>query len=193
MWLQFKKMNMLTIIKELNKKWNQRYVLCKCNCWTIKSFRLANIKNWNTKSCGCYNIKRAIETNTIHWKSYNKIYFIWQSMKARCDNPKHKHYKNYWWRWIKYCNTWKSFTKFYEDMKDWYQNHLTIERSINDWWYSKENCKWATRTEQNKNRRNNRIYKWKCLSEWSKELWINISTIYSRLNYWQTIKEALRL
>ena len=157
----WEKYNQLTILKELDKKWKQRYVQCKCDCWIVKNYYMNNIKSWTTKSCGCFNIKRAIETNTTHWLTNHRLFRIWNWMKERCNNPKTYWYKWYGWRWIKYCHTWKSFIIFYKDMIKLYNEHIilhwekntTLDRRKNDWWYSKENCHWATWEEQWKNKR----------------------------------------
>ena len=71
--------------------------------------------------------------------------------------------------------------------KEW----LTLDRIHNDWWYSKENCKWSTKIEQNNNKSDTIRYKWKTLSEWSKIVWLAHSTIYKRIDRWLSIHEAI--
>ena len=75
---------------------------------------------------------------------------------------------------------------------------LTIERINNDGDYTKDNCRWATRGEQNKNRRKRRAGKTivfngeeKTIREWANIMNIHSSTLYSRLYYGWSIKEAL--
>lgn len=133
-------------------------------------------------------------SNYKHWMKWTRIFNIWCSLRNRCDKKYNLDYKRYGWRWITYCEKWKTFLGFYEDMKEWYANNLEIDRINNDWNYTKDNCRWATRKQQNRNSSNNRIYKWKCISEWCEELWLNYSTVRSRINQskW-TIEKALEL
>jgi len=81
-------------------------------------------------------------------------YKIWQWIKERCKNINNNRCRNYWFRWITYDKKWKTFEWFWEDMKKWYADNLTIDRIDNNWNYTKNNCKWATRIEQWRNKRN---------------------------------------
>ena len=140
------------------------------------------------KSCGCLSLSWI-----KHWMRFTRQYSIWKWIKERCDNLKTKHYKNYWGRWITYPGKWKTFEWFWEDMKDWYKDNLSIDRENNNWNYNKSNCRWMTQKKQMRNTRVNLIYKNKCVTEWCEKLWLNRSTIYTRIRKWLSIKEALGL
>ena len=183
------KYSKLTILKEVESVWKHRYFECKCDCWNIVISTLNNLRRLHTKSCWCLAKQLKINKFTTHWMRSTRIYSIWTNINSRCNNTNNNIYKNYWWRWIR-CE-WKTFEEFYEDMKDWYSDELTIDRTDNNWNYCKENCRWATHKEQAGNRRSNILYKWFTIKHWSEKLWINYSTIQDRRRNWWSLEKAI--
>jgi hypothetical protein len=74
-------------------------------------------------------------------------------MMGRCLDNKNRHYGNYGGRGISVCDTWRNYDNFLRDMGRRPSDKHSIERIDNDKGYSKDNCVWATRTQQNTNRR----------------------------------------
>jgi hypothetical protein len=96
-------------------------------------------------------------------------------MISRCHDEGSSKYKYYGGRGIKVCEEWRvSFHKFYVDMGPKPSAKHTLERIGFSLGYSKSNCKWATWSEQQNNRRNNLMIFWnnksQSASDWEREL-----------------------
>lgn len=92
---------------------------------------------------------RPMQTHGLH---NSPTYYSWLSMRARCGNPRATGYKNYGGRGITVCDRWTSFDNFLADMGI-RPPDLTLDRVDNNGNYEKANCQWASRKEQQRNRR----------------------------------------
>jgi len=106
-------------------------------------------------------------------------------MIQRCTNQNNKDYKNYGGRGIKVCERWLKFENFLKDIGI-PKNGMTLERINNDGNYELNNCKWATRVEQARNTRHNRLICYngriQCLSAWAEEYNISPKILWLRLS-----------
>lgn len=102
--------------------------------------------------------KRGIDLNLPirymnHGYAKSTTYYSWGMMKNRCTNPKAADWKYYGGRGIKLCKRWMKFENFLEDMGPKPSPDLSIDRINVNGNYTPKNCRWATHTEQSKNRR----------------------------------------
>jgi hypothetical protein len=116
-------------------------------------------------------------------------------MMARCENANHHSYHRYGGRGITICETWHDFAGFLSDMGERPDADHSLDRIDNDRGYGPGNCRWATRVEQQRNRRNNRIITIDglslCVAEWAERTGINHESIRGRLRRGLTDRAAV--
>lgn len=96
-------------------------------------------------------IKEKIGRDTTEYNS-------WRAMKERCTNKKHIEYHRYGERGIEMCERWlNSSQSFFDDMGRKPGSNYSIDRINPEGGYRKDNCRWATHTEQQRNKRNSTV------------------------------------
>lgn len=138
------KFGKLTVLSPVGKKTHRGSILyrCVCECGKERTVSGERLFSGSAFSCGCL--------------SKNPTHAVWSSMKARCSNPDHKAYKDYGGRGITFCDRWKKFSNFLQDMGE-APDGLTLDRIDVNGNYEPDNCHWTDWNYQNRNRRNNKL------------------------------------
>jgi hypothetical protein len=165
------------------RKRGYRWAVFQCQCGNRHIAQLYQVKHGRVLSCGCAVYDS--ENRKTHGMTGTKEHFAWKDMLARCSRESHVQFKDYGGRGISVCDRWKEFSNFFEDMGV-APAGTSIDRKNNNGGYSKENCRWATRKEQNRNRRNNILVTidgvTQCATDWAIEYGISPVTALFRIN-----------
>ncbi len=168
------------------------YWKCVCDCGKKNSVQASRLIRRLTNSCGCINL----EMRTSHGMTKSREYACWQNIKARCYFKKHKSYPQYGGSGVKVCDRWiNSFENFIHDMGKKPSKTHSIERINNKGDYEPSNCRWATRSEQDRNKSTNKYLEYKGLklieSDWAKRLGISRCTLRDRLKIYKDFPDIV--
>lgn len=126
----------------------------------------------------------------------SRTYMSWQSMHARTSG---KHSQSRYYEGVGVDQRWKSFDAFLEDMGE-RPDGLSLDRIDRTKDYGPDNCKWATMSEQSKNRRSftrsNSLRftldgETKTVGQWARHLNISRSVLFSRITRGWSFEKAI--
>ena len=112
----------------------------------------SNLRTGNTASCGCLRRDTTAAKSTTHGKSGSPEHQSWAAMLARVRATSGRRFRDYGARGITVCARWRSFNNFLADMGG-RQPGTTLDRIDNGGNYEPGNCRWATPSQQNFNKR----------------------------------------
>lgn len=164
---------------------------CRCICGLEFEASHKALRRGHRTNCGCMDVPNRL----THGGTRTPEYRVWGAMRERCENPRSKNYKNYGAIGRTVCERWHSFANFIADMGRRPTPLHTLERIDNSLGYSPDNCKWATRKEQMRNVRYNRLLthdgRTMCVTAWGEAIGVNPQRIWKRINRGWSAERAL--
>jgi len=167
---------------------------CLCDCGKFVLSPNAGLLKGRAKSCGCARG----EKHKKHGLCLTSEYKSWTGMIGRCYNAKSPNYSDYGARGIRVSPVWRhDFEKFLSDVGHRPSPKHSIDRyPDNNGDYKPGNVRWATSTQQNRNKRSNTNHTYNGITmtahEWAKSLGLAKSdAIAWRLKNGWTLQEAL--
>jgi hypothetical protein len=164
---------------------------CTCTCGQVRIYRGDDLRAGKRTSCGCGLRDRLARGNPIHRLANHPASGIWYGMIDRCYNPDNPAYKNYGARGITVCDRWRTLERFIDDLTEGRQpgprpsTGFSLDRDLNGP-YSPDNTRWATDSQQMRNRRNNRLLTFNGITlttvEWADRTGIRDKTIQERID-----------
>lgn len=141
------------------------------------------------------HLERVQAGNMRHGLCGHPLYSVYRAMLARCFNRSHKSYKDYGAKGITVCERWLTFANFIEDMGERPEG-MSIDRIDGTGNYEPGNCRWATTTEQQRNRSSNLLVEidgvTKCITEWCEIFGTCRKRAYCRIRKGWTPEDAVR-
>lgn len=177
---------------------------CHCDCGLLTNARVSHLINARIRSCGC--LSREESANRMHRLAFvhgdcagghvSPEYHTWRNMISRCYNPRTRRYDNYGGRGVTVCMRWRnSFANFLADVgrRPSPQHSLDRIRTLGN--YKPSNVRWATRSEQQRNRTCNHLLtvgrRTQTIAAWAEDTGINYTTIHERICRGWTAKRAV--
>lgn len=154
----------LTVLELGLRKYGKRAARCRCDCGAERVIPERHLVIGNTTSCGCRHRdvagEQIVKLSTRHGGSgrgrWAPEYSSWSSMVQRCTNPNNPSWPDYGGRGIAVCQRWLDASSFLLDMGR-RPPGTTLDRIDNTKGYEPGNCRWATVTVQNRNRRSTKL------------------------------------
>lgn len=151
----------LTIIEFVETRQSNAYWRCACDCGGTAIVSTCHLRGGHTQSCGCLQAERTSKAKKTHGHSGNHTptptYRSWQMMKHRCEDTTAINYSRYGGRGISVCARWQKFENFLADMGERPRGMSLDRHPNNNGNYEPGNCRWATPSQQARNRRSSKL------------------------------------
>ncbi len=185
---QFDRLTVLSFSHKNDR--GELYWNCRCTCGAEKAVKAGVLRSGKARSCGCL----AREINTIHGMTKTRTFKSWESMWQRCTNPNAKSFEHYGGRGIKVCDRWRDFQAFLEDMGERPEGK-SLDREASDGDYTPENCRWADKYQQQRNKRDTSQIVYGGVTQsyaaWAEQTGLASETISRRIRSGWSVADAL--
>ena len=191
-----KKFGRLTVVEYagIDKRGNATWK-CACDCGKECLAIATNIIRGVKQSCGCLRGENALKHGGARKGSHEDLYGIWKGIVARTTQPTSIDFTEYGGVGISISKEWLEYEAFKADMGERPTLQHSIDRIKNELGYSKENCRWATKKEQARNRTNTRFLEYKGIRkpivQWEDELGLTRDVLVRRLKSGMTPEQAI--
>ena len=172
--------------------------LCLCDCGTECVVYSNNLRSGRSTGCGCRRKEALRISRLVHGKKGTAEYEAWVALRRRCHDATNSGFAGYGGRGITVCERWdgpRGLENFLADMGRRPSPDHSLDRVDNDGPYSPENCRWATRSEQQRNTRRNHVITMDgrslTVAEWSHVTGISFTTICGRLRLGWSVERTL--
>lgn len=147
-----KQVGKLYVVSSADSKNGKAMWNCNCSCGNTTTVSGDSLRQGRTKSCGCLKVEIAGDASRTHGLTGKRPYRIYRNMLNRCYWEKSNNYHLYGAKGIGVCDSWRcGFDSWWADMKEGYEDSLTLGRIDSSKDYSKENCRWETTLQQSQN------------------------------------------
>jgi hypothetical protein len=174
---------------------NKRMWLCECACGYKVEVVQDSLTRGLSNMCKKCSARKAVRKQDKFLRVDHRLYSIWKGIKKRVYGTKSKNYDRYGGRGITLCDRWHDFLLFIKDMEESFEEGLTLDRVDNNKGYTPENCRWATKEQQNNNQERSLKLLFKGVyyteSQLARETGVPRTTIQSRRRLGYSVEEMV--
>jgi len=190
------KFGILTVSNRVKNRNGDTYWDCICECGNTITVRSDHLRRNKIRSCGCKKGRMIAEKKIKHGMRKTRLYYIWNAMIQRCENPKSHEAYLYSERGITVCPEWHTFENFMNwALQNGFKDNLTIDRIDNNGNYEPSNCRWADLITQANNKRTNRRIEYngetKTLAQWARHFMVDYRSLWQRLKRGWDFEQAI--
>lgn len=161
--------------------------LCRCECGEVRVLAGNRLRRHTGTECTGRHANDGVVASHGHTAAgvTSGAYRSWQAMRGRCERPSNAAWPRYGGRGIRVCDEWRRFDRFLFDMGERPEG-AWLERIENDGPYCKANCRWASPSENSRNRSTTKLVEYRGetrpLVEWCEMLDRDYASVNARLH-----------